>query len=182
MLVASQNRTDGAAFFGATFAIGRDKLTLGGGYLSGHEDRTALDALPSDRPVAFKLENLRASSAAGFGRFTVTPSIELNRWRFENTTILGVPVSQTARDRTTTQAAMTLRYNWMSGRDLLWVNRVATTHYDDPAAGVPSNNSTSYQTLLGLDYDDDTVWRYRLLGGCNIARRPRRRSHPRPPA
>ena len=161
----SQNRTDGAVFLGGTFNIGRDKLTLGGGYLSRHEDRSALDALPSDRPVAFTVENLRAAYAADLGRFTLTPLLELNRWRFEDTTILGVPVSESARDRTTLQTGMTLRYAWMSGRDLLLVSRVLETRYDHPAAGVPSNNSTSWQTLIGLDYDDDTVWRYRLLGG-----------------
>jgi hypothetical protein len=161
----SQNRTDGAAFLGGTVNLGRDKLTLGGGYLAQHEDRTALDALPSDRPVAFTVENLRASYEAAFGQFTATPSIELDRWRFANTTIFGVPVSEAARDRSTAQTGVTLRYGWMSGRDVLWVTRVVDTHYDEPAAGVPSNNSTAWQTLLGVDYDDDTVWRYRLLGG-----------------
>jgi long-subunit fatty acid transport protein len=60
---------------------------------------------------------------------------------------------------------LTLRYGWMSGRDLLLVSRVLDTHYDVPAIGVPSNNSTSWQTLFGVDYDDNTVWRYQLLGG-----------------
>jgi len=163
--VPSQNRTDGAAFLGGTIAIGRDKLTLGGGFLSRHEDRTALDALPSDRPVAFTVANFRASYEAAFGRFIVTPAVEFNRWRFSGTTILGVPVSETARDRTTAQAGITLRYAWMPGRDLLWVTRVVATHYDDPVASVRSNNSTAWQSLFGVDYDDDTVWRYRLLGG-----------------
>jgi hypothetical protein len=161
----SQNRTDGAAFLGGTINLGRDKLTLGFGYLTRHEDRTELDALPSDRPVAFTVANLRASYAAPFGRFTATPSIDLNRWRFDNTTILGVPIGEAARDRTTVQPALTLRYGWMPGRDLLWVTRLVATHYDEPAAGVPSNNSKSWQTLFGVDYDDNTVWRYRLLGG-----------------
>jgi hypothetical protein len=152
-------------FLGTTINIGRDKLTFGVGYLSQHEDRTALDALPSDQPVAFTVENLRVSYAADFGRLTVTPGFELNRWRFDNTTILGVPISEASRDRTTEQGAVTFRYNWMSGRDLLWVNRVVNSHYDRPAFGVPSNNSTSWETLVGVDYDDDTVWRYRLLGG-----------------
>ena len=53
----------------------------------------------------------------------------------------------------------------MSGRDLLLVTRVLATHYDDPVPGVASNNSTSWQILLGADYDDDTVWRYRVLVG-----------------
>lgn len=161
----SQNRTDATAFLGGTIAFDRDTLTLGAGYLSEHEDRTALDAVPSDRPVAFTVENLRASYDALFGRFTATPAIELDHWRFDNTTILGVPVSEAARDRTTVQTGVTLRYGWMTGRDLLWVNRVVDTHYDEPATGVPSNNSTSWESLIGVDYDDDAVWRYRLLGG-----------------
>jgi len=98
-------------------------------------------------------------------RISATPSIEFNRWRFDNTTILGVPVSEAARDRSTVQAGLSLRYGWMSGRDLVWVSRVLDTHYDRPAAGVASNNATSWQTLIGIDYDDDTVWRYRILGG-----------------
>jgi hypothetical protein len=161
----SQNRTDASAFTGGTINIGRDKLTLGLGYLARHEDRTALDALPSDRPVAFKVANARASYARQFGRFTVTPSIDLNRWRFDNTTILGVPVSESSRDRTTAQAGVTIRYAWMPRRDLLLVTRVLDTHYDYPVTGAVSNNSTSWQMLAGVDYDDNTVWRYRLLGG-----------------
>jgi hypothetical protein len=162
---ATQNRTDGAAFLAGTINVGRDKVTMGGGYLARHEDRTALDAVPSDRPVAFTVENLRGSYAADFGRFTATPSIDLNRWRFENTTIGGVPLSERARDRTTALTSVTLRYAWMPGRDVLLVTRVLNTHYDFQAAGVPSNNSMSVQVLAGIDYDDNAVWRYRVLGG-----------------
>jgi hypothetical protein len=161
----SQNRTDGSAFLGGTIDFGRDKLTLGAGYLARHEDRTELDALPSDRPVAFTVANMRVAYAAEFGSFTATPSIEFNRWRFADTTIFGVPVSEAARDRTTAQTGLTLGYAWMPGRDVLLVTRVLDTHYDDPAAGVASNNSTSWQALAGVSYDDDSVWRYRLLGG-----------------
>ncbi len=161
----SQNRTDGAAFLGGTIPIGRDRFTLGGFWLSRHEDRTELDALPSDRPVAFTVVNLRTSYAAEFGRFTVTPAFEIDRWRFDNTTILGVPVSEASRDRTTTQTGVTLGFGWMPARDVLWVNRVVSTHYDIPSIGVASNNSNAWQSLIGVDYDDNTIWRYRVLGG-----------------
>jgi hypothetical protein len=115
--------------------------------------------------VAFQVENARASYATEFGRFTLTPSFDLNRWRFDNTTILGVPVSETSRDRSTAQAELTLRYGWMRARDLLLVARVLDTHYDHPTAGVPTNNSTGWELLGGADYDANTVWRFRLLGG-----------------
>jgi hypothetical protein len=163
--VPSQHRSDGSAFLGGTINLGRDKLTLGAGYLSQHEDRTALDALPSDQPVAFTVANFRASYDAAFGRFTATPAIELNQFQFANTTIFGHPVSEAGRDRTSVQGGVTLRYGWMSGRDLLWVNRLVDTRYDHPSVGRTSNDSDAWQTLFGVDYDDDTVWRYRLLGG-----------------
>ncbi len=161
----TQNRTDASAFLGGTISVGHDKLTLGAGYLSQHEDRTALDALPSDRPVAFTVANFRGSYDASFGRFSATPSIELNQWHFDNTTIFGHPVSEAGRDRTSVQGGLALRYGWMTGRDLLWVNRLVNTRYDHPAIGQKSNDSNAWQSLFGVDYDDDTVWRYRLLGG-----------------
>ena len=161
----SQNRTDGTVFLGGTLDIGRDKLTLGAGYAARHQDRTELDALPSDRPVAFQVATARASYASTFGRFTVIPAAELNRWRFDGTTILGVPVSQSPRDRATAQGGTTLRYAWMPSREVVLVARVLNTRYDHPAAGAPSNDSVSYQVLSGIDYDDNTVWRYRVLGG-----------------
>ena len=161
----SQNRTDATAFLGGTLDIGRGKLTLGAGYAARHQDRTELDALPSDRPVAFQVGTLRAAHAMNFGRFTVTPAAEFNHWRFDNTTIRGVPVNQSTRDRAAAQGGATLRYAWMPAREMVLVTRVLDTRYDHPAAGTPSNNSLSYQILLGLEYDDNTVWRYRLLGG-----------------
>jgi hypothetical protein len=165
----SQNRTDGGVFLGGTIPFGQDKLTLGAGYLARHEDRTALDALPSDRPVAFQVADVRASYEASLGFFTLTPSFDLTRWRFADTTILDVPVTQTTRDRTTALAEVTLRYAWMPARTLLLVTRVLDTHYDFPAAGVPSNNSVRWQILAGADYDENAVWRFRALGGVEIS-------------
>jgi hypothetical protein len=161
----SQDRVDADVFLGGTYNFGRDVLTLGAAYLARHEDRTALDALPSDRPVAFTVANARAAYAAAFGPFTLTPSIDLNRWRFDNTTILGRPVSEASRDRSTVQLGTTLRYEWMTARDMVLVTRVLDTHYDEPTPGAPSNNSLSWQALFGIDYDNDTVWRYEILGG-----------------
>jgi hypothetical protein len=37
--------------------------------------------------------------------------------------------------------------------------------YTRTPAGQVGPDSTSYQMLAGMDYDDDTVWRYRLLVG-----------------
>ncbi len=161
----AQNRTDGAVFLGGTMPIGRDKLTLGAGYLSRHQDRTELDALPSDRPVAFRVANLRAAYAAAFGRLTATPAFELNRWRFGDTTVAGVPTPQSTRDRTTARGTLTLRWSWLPGRDLLVSGEVLDTRYDRPVPGQASNNSVAWRSMAGLDYTPSALWRYRVLGG-----------------
>ena len=165
----SQNRTDGGVFLGGTIPFGLDKLTLGVGYLARHEDRAALDALPSDRPVAFQVADIRMSYELTLGVFTLTPSVDLTQWRFANTTILGVPATQSTRDRTTALAEITLRHAWMPGRTLLLVARMLDTHYDFPAAGVTSNNSVRWQALAGADYDANSVWRIRALGGVEVS-------------
>ena len=127
----SQNRTDGAAFLGGTIQpSGATELTLGGLWLSRHEDRTALDALPSDRPVAFTVVNLRASYAAEFGRFTVTPAFEID---VGGSITPRSSACRSARPRATVprpDRVSRSRYGWMPGRDVLWVNRVVATHYD----------------------------------------------------
>lgn len=161
----SQDRTAGTAVLGGTLGFGRDTLTLGVGHVSGYQDRTELDALPSDRPIAYQVDDLRAAYALALGRLTVTQAAEISRWRYQNTTISGVPVSQSNRDRATVLGGLTLRYAWMPAREVVFVTRLLDTRYLHPARGTPSNDSTSYQALFGIDYDDNAVWRYRLLGG-----------------
>ena len=48
----AQSRTDWTASLGGSLDIGRDRLTLAVAHIDGHEDRTELDALPTDQPVA----------------------------------------------------------------------------------------------------------------------------------
>jgi hypothetical protein len=160
-----QSRTDGTASVGGAIDVGRDRLTLSAAHLSQHENRSELDALPADRPIAFRLDDARASYAAVFGRWTLTPEAEVSSRHYGDTTILGVPAGQAYRDRFMLRGGTTFRYEWAPLRNLVFVARALTQHYTAPVAGQPSLNSTGYQVLIGFDYDDDTVWRYRLLAG-----------------
>ena len=45
------------------------------------------------------------------------------------------------------------------------VVRAIGQDYTRTPAGQPSPNSNAYQVLAGLDYDDNSVWRWRLLAG-----------------
>jgi hypothetical protein len=74
----SQSRTDATAAFGGTLAVGRDNLTLAAAYLDRHEDRTALDALPSDTPVAFRLFDARIDYTMSLARLSLTPNLDFS--------------------------------------------------------------------------------------------------------
>jgi hypothetical protein len=160
-----QDRVDGAASIGGRLDVGGDQLTLGLGHTSQHEDRGQINTIPSDRPVAFQIDDLRVSYAMTAGRWSIVPSLEAAQRTYGNTTILGVPASQSYRDRLVAQAGVTLHYELAPLRDLLFVVRAIGQDYTHTPAGQPSPNSISYQMLAGLDYDDNSVWRWRLLIG-----------------
>jgi hypothetical protein len=162
---AAQDRTDGTASVGGSLDIGRDRLTIGLAHLSLHEDRSALNALASDRPVAYRIDDVRVSYTTAFDRLTVIPEAELSAWHYGDTTVLGQFARQAYRDRSVLRGGTTFRYEFAPLRSAVLVTRALTQHYLDPLPGQPSLNSTGYQALMGLDYDGDSVWRARVLMG-----------------
>lgn len=164
----AQSRTDGTLSVGGSLDVGRDRVSVAVAHVAQHEDRNSLDALPSDRPIAFTLDDARLSYTASFGRWTLTPSTEISRWRYDSTTIMGLPASQAYRDRGVIQGATTLRYELAPLRSLLLVGRITGANYPNSLAGQPSQHSTGYQLLTGFDYDDDAMWRYRVLVGGEV--------------
>ncbi len=167
-----QSRTDGTVSFGGSLDIGRDKLTLGVAHLSLHENRSDLNALASDRPVGFRVDDIRLSYAAAFDRLTIVPEAELSVWHYGDTTVLGQFARQAYRDRSLLRGGTTLRYEFAPLRNVVLVARALSQRYLEPQPNRPSLNSTGYQVLVGLDYDGDTVWRARLLAGGETRRFP----------
>jgi hypothetical protein len=165
LALPSQDRTDYTASIGGRFDIGNDQLTLAAGHASQHEDRGEIDTLVSDRPIAYQVDDLRAAYALTDGRWSLTPSFGLANWTYASTTILDLPASQAYRDRIVGQGAVTLRYEWAPLRNILFVLRALRQDYTHIPAGQPTTDSRSYQALAGLDDDDNTVWRWRLLLG-----------------
>lgn len=163
--VPSQSRTDWTGSLGGMLDVGRDNLTLAAAHVTGHEDRTELDALPTDQPILFQVEDARASYAWSLGRWTLTPTLDAADWQYSTATIRGVPVDQSYRDRTVLQGGITLAYELAPQRSLVLLTRAITQDYPHRAPGQPSLNSTAYQVLAGIDYADDAIWRYRLLLG-----------------
>ena len=161
----AQSRTDGTASIGTSLDIGRDRLTLAAAEIDGHEDRTALDALPADRPIPFQTQDLRASYAWTDGPWVVTPALDAAAWHYGAATILGAAASQAYRDRDVLTGGVTVNYELAPQRSLVLVTRATGQDYLHTPTGQPSLNSTGWQMLAGLDYAQDAVWRYRLLLG-----------------
>jgi len=160
-----QDRTDGTVSAGRRIDAGADTLTLAAAHAAQHEDRGRIDTIASDRPIAFQLDDVRASYAITRGRWSIVPGVQATNWTYAGTTIMGVPASQSYRDRVVVQGGLTVRYELAPLRSLVLVVRSAGQDYTRTPPGQPGSDSISDQMLLGIDYDDDAVWRWRLLVG-----------------
>ena len=161
----AQSRTDFTASLGGALDIGRDRLTLSAAHLAQHQDRTQIGALATDRPVAFRLDDARASYALTAGSWTVTPNVQFASWQFSNSTLQGAPLAQNYRDRALLEGGLTLGYELAPRRDVLLVTRALTQHYLHGQPNQPERDSTGYQVLFGFTDDDGGVWRYSVLAG-----------------
>lgn len=163
-----QGFTDWTASLGGTVAVGRDQLTLAASHFELHQPRTELDALPTDTPVAYQVDDARAAYTLVFDRISLTPGVAFSAYRYDSTTIFGVPASQAYRNRDVLQGDVTTRYELSPQRDLLLVTRVVGSHYLAAQPGQPTRDSTGYQVLVGLGDDAGAVWSYRLLLGWEV--------------
>ncbi len=170
LALPSQDRTDATMSAGGRLDIGGDKLTIAAAHVAQHEDRGQLDTIASDRPIAFQIDDLRASYALNDGRWTVTPSLEAANWRYGTATLLGVPTRQAYRDRVVAQGGVTVGYEFAPLRTALVAVRVINQTYTHTPGDQPSPDSNGYQLLAGLDYDGDAVWHWRALAGVEARR------------
>ena len=160
----SQSRTDWTGSVGGSVDIDEDRLTLGVAHLSLHQAPTAIDALPTDQPVPYQVNDVRASYVHDFDRLSVTPDVDFTTYRFGNTTIDGVPAPQGHRDRNVLQGGVTARYEVAPLRTVLFVLRGTDTNYTQPQQGAPSRDSTGGLALVGIERGDG-IWDLRLLAG-----------------
>jgi hypothetical protein len=177
-----QSFTNWTAALGGGLAIGRDQLTISVAHFSLHQPRTELDAVPSDTPVPYQVNDVRAGYTIALNRMSVTPSLAFTTYRYDITTIRGLPASQAYRDRDVVQAAIITRYELSAKRDLLLVTRALDVRYVAPQIGTATRDSTGYQVLVGLADDGDAVWRYRVLLGWEVRafRAPQYSTHQAP--
>jgi hypothetical protein len=165
-----QDRTDGSVSAGGRIDIGGDRLTLAAAHVLAHEDRSQVDTIASDQPIAFQIDDVRASYAIADGRWTIVPGVQATNYAYSPTTLMGVPASQAYRDRVVLQGGVTVSYDLAPLRSVVLVVRTVGQTYTRTPSGQASPDSRAYQVLAGIDYDDDPVWRWRLLAGGEVRR------------
>ncbi|MFL5281789.1 MAG: outer membrane beta-barrel protein [Rhodopila sp.] len=161
----NQNQVNGTVAAGGRLDVGRDQLTVAAAHSAQHEILGGINTIASTSPIAFQIDDIRAAYTLVNGRWNLTPALGASSWTYGDATINGVTSAQSYRDRLVTQGSMTLRYEWAPLRNILFVMRALGQDYTHIPFGQPTTNSQSFQALAGVDYDDNALWRLRLLLG-----------------
>ena len=162
--VPAADRTDWTAAAGLRLRFGPDALRLAVAERARHEDGSQIGALPTDRPLPYRITALRAAWRTGGARLSLTPALGLAAWRYDPAQLGGLAVSQTYRDRDVIQGAVTARYALAPRTDLVLVVRGTDTHYVAPQQGAPSRDSTGLALLAGAEGGDGILHLRLLLG------------------
>ena len=162
--VALADRTDWTTAAGLRLRAGADRLRLTVASQALHEDGSEVGALPTDRPLAYRITALRAAWRFGRARLTLSPALGFAAWRYAAASLGGLAVSEAYRNRDVAQAALTTRYALASRSDLVLVLRGTDTHYVAAPPGAPSRDSTGVAVLAGIE-GGDGILQLRLLAG-----------------
>ena len=151
----AQNTGGVTLAMGEQVALPGETVTLAAGYLNAQETGFALDTVAISRPVAFTLENLRASDEIVSGPFTLKPEVAVLRYRFPGLA---------AQDRTETREGVTAV--WSPPGPVQVLLRVAGTQSAD---AIPDFSTRTQKVLVGLVDTADGLWTFSALVG--VARR-----------
>ncbi|MBS0558657.1 MAG: outer membrane beta-barrel protein [Proteobacteria bacterium] len=160
--------TDWNAAVGGTYQIGRDLLEGAFSHVTYHQFGTSLAALQSSTPVSNQTDTAHAAYSIDLNRISITPDFSFSAYRYGIATVQGQQISQTSLNRNVFAASLISRYSMSEEGGLLLVLRGIASDFPSPAPSQPSNNSTSYEVLTGLDYQANSVWRYRALVGIEV--------------
>ncbi len=173
------SHTDYNASLGGSLDLGRDQLDLSVNYLSANEEpydigvNNGMNTIDLVKPLNFTVTDFRASYNTVFGRFTVTPNVDYQLFRFAHGDFSNVPLNseaafdQTLRDSNILQGGVIGRYEFQPNRDAVIV---FNGNYNDYIHGgnrvdLGVVNSTGATVLAGLDYELTGAITLRALAG-----------------
>ncbi len=165
---AHQSFANWTATLADTHAFGNEQATLAYSHLSLHQIASDFGALQADAPVPYQVDDLRAFGTVLLSRFTLIPLLDLQYVRDDDASVLGVPVSLSDQARTIVIAGAELRYALTDRRSLVLVGQGIETDYAHRPPDEPTESSTSFRLLAGLDTTARGVWRARVLVGAEV--------------
>ncbi len=150
---------------GGGYTIGDSQLLASYSHLAVNQLGTTIGFQRSETPALDTTDTGELSYTFNFGRFAVTPSLDLSAYRFGAITANGIQESQSDLNRNVVAGGIVTRYALTGAAGLLFVARGTGSNYINPQPGQPSNNSASGMVLAGIDYQAESLWRYSLLVG-----------------
>jgi hypothetical protein len=161
----SESYTNWNIGLGGGYTIGDSQLLASYSHSSYNQLGTTIGFQRSEEPALDTADTGELGYTFNFGRFAVTPTLDLSAYRFGPVTAGSTQLSQSYLDRNVIAGGVLARYGLTGGAGLVVVARGTGSDYINPQAGQPSNNSTSALVLAGIDYQAEALWRYSLLVG-----------------
>jgi hypothetical protein len=162
---SQQSFTNWSIAGGGSHDFGRDTLYLGATHLNLNQTPRDLDAPSLDSPIAYRVDDVRASYTIDLGRISIQPGMALTFYNFDSGTVLGVPYLQSYRDRTVYSPSVTASYELATGRRIVLVVHDTQADFDSAPPDNPRETFNDVSVLAGVAYDADGVIGFRLLGG-----------------
>ena len=163
--LANQSFTNWNARLGGTYNLGRDSASI----LVLHQNLTQtqrdLDVPQLDAPLPFTIDTARLSYQALFSRLTLTPSLEVARYRFNSGFSGSTIYDQSYRNRVIVTPGILAAYEFATRRSAVLVVRNTTAFFSTGTGTFPKRNFNDTSVLAGVDYDLDGLFRIRALVG-----------------
>jgi opacity protein-like surface antigen len=159
------NFTDWNVGLGGGYTINDGLLEAVYSHQTYHQIGVAIGTTTSQTPVLDQTDTAHLDYTFNFGPYSITPDISASAYRYGAATVLGVQQNQDYLNRNVVAGTITGRYSRSDEGGLLVVLRGVTANYTNPQIDQPTNNSNSIQVLGGLDFQGESVWRYRFLVG-----------------
>jgi hypothetical protein len=159
------NHVDWTAAIGGSYTLGQGDITAGYAHLAEHELGTQFGALQTSNAVPYSVDDYRASMTTLAGRFSFTPNLDVQTYRFGTAVLGGRRVDEAYDDRTLIEGGVTTRFDLGGDRGVVLVLQGDQTRYPNTLRGDVNEGSSGFIALGGIDYQATGVFRYRLLVG-----------------
>lgn len=164
----NQSYTNWTATAGGTHQFGEDTLTIAGSHLALNQTPRDLDVPTLGGAVAYRVDNVRATWRALFGRASLTPGLEVGWYNFDNGIYFnsGKPTvyKQDYRNRVVYVPSLQAEWELSPRRRAILVIRESVARFNT-APPVAQQDFNDITALAGLAYEVTGALNIRALGG-----------------